>query len=64
MRLLTCVEGSELFNATCRMHLHTQMLHQGELLLHPAQNTHQNPALLAQEVWWHPAGPREIPVTP
>lgn len=56
MRILTCMEGSEMFNAMCRMHLNTWMLNQGELpgyfrepLSYPAQNTHHNPALLTSE---------------
>lgn len=58
MRIPTFMEASEVFNATSRMHLHTQMLNQGELpgcfkelLSHPAQNTNHNPALLTWEQW-------------
>lgn len=56
MRILICMEGSEVFNTVRRMHLHTWVLNQGalpgyfrKLLSYPAQNTHHSPALLTWE---------------
>lgn len=68
MRILICMEGSELFNTVHRMHLHTWVLNQGalpgyfrKLLSCPAQNTPQpsTPDLGAmwQEVCLHTTAP-------